>query len=43
MPQVALPNLRMEYEVSGHGIPLLMIMELVVSWFNTARLYRSPD
>ena len=26
MPQVALPNLNMEYEISGQGTPLLMIM-----------------
>ena len=37
MPQVALPNLRMEYEISGHGIPLLMIMGVggqLVQWYH---------
>ena len=43
MPQVALPNLRMEYEVSGHGIPLLMIMGVGGQLVHYTRLYRSPD
>ena len=35
MPQAALPNLSMEYEISGKGSPLLMIMGVggqLVQW-----------